>query len=696
MLHCAWRSWTFPWCLLFLCVDLRSAPVFARPCIGDCTIDTPTEMDALLTCVRIALGAMDRAACVGCDTNNDGRVTVDEPLRVLIRTLTGCAAPTATPTPRPMLPPTPTNTATETADSTSAPTGTDTPTATCTSTSTQTPRTPASTATPMPSQDATATATDRPTCSAAAGPCFHDVTVAAGLDYVQGTSAALPLNAGYYTGGAAAGDYDNDGWVDLFVTRLDSTPILFRNQGDGTFADVTALSGLDAFNLPFNGAAWADIDNDGDLDLYVTTFGEHQERFYLFINDGHGHFTEEAVARGAAIEGAGRRYGFSVSFGDYDRDGWLDIFVAEWNPSYPPGRPSYTRLLHNRGSDAPGFFTDVTTAAGVRMDDIPTNAGFHGAVAFAPRFVDLDNDGWPDLAIAADFGQSRLFWNNRDGTFTDGTVAAGVGTEENGMGSAIGDYDNDGALDWFVTSVFDPLHTCDLGACSWRGSGNRLYHNDGHRQFSDRTDANGVRDGSWGWGTAFFDYDNDGDLDLLMTNGVDFSTILGDAGVDLPFRTDQTRLWRNDRSHFTDVADQSGIIDTGPGKGVLTFDYDHDGDLDVFITNTAARPILYRNDGGNRNDWLRVNVTGTVSNRNGLGTRVTVQTIVGGEVQLRELDAGSHFLGQSEFTAHFGLGKGDTPIHEVRVVWPKSGAVQVFNEVARNTTLSVVEPASTP
>ena len=286
-------------------------------------------------------------------------------------------------------------------------------------------------------------------------PYFVDVTAESGIDYVQyhlKPQGACLLDGGIgsssgrgrycaperMSGGAAAADYDNDGLVDLFVTRLDAPDILYRNTGDGRFEDRTEAAGLSDFELRSNGALWADIDNDGDADLYVTTIGD--KRFYLFINNGAGRFTEEGIERGAAIATDEIHVGYSIATGDYDRDGWLDLHVTEWGSDsvISDRAPSHARLLRNLGAEAPGYFADVTVSAGVQLDDVESQAlgdpdsnpmlslsdgaGLNGPFAFASAFTDLDGDGWPDLAVASDFGQSRLFWNNRDGTFTDGSA----------------------------------------------------------------------------------------------------------------------------------------------------------------------------------------------------------------------------------------------------------------------------------
>jgi hypothetical protein len=493
-----------------------------------------------------------------------------------------------------------------------------------------------------------------------------------GINHVQNPGYAT--GSGFLrTGGAAAGDFNNDGWVDLFVTRLNNRPLLYRNNGgDGTFTDVASAAGF-TVALPANGPAWGDIDNDGDQDLYVTSSGGTQ--FYMYVNDGNGHFSEQAVQRGAAVEGV-FRYGQSVTFGDYDSDGYLDIHTNDWGNDISV---STSRLLHNLGAANPGHFEDVTAAAGLNVyrpshfysGETDTNSYRHSST-----FTDLDGDGHPDLVIAGDFKTSQLFWNNGDGTFTDGTLAAGLGSDEDGMGTTVGDFDGDGRLDWFITALVDVPGQID------DHSGNRLFRNNGDRTFADQTDLGGVRDSGWSWGTTFLDHDNDGDSDLFVTNG-------WNPGLPFP---DQSHVYQNDNGVFTDVSNASGVTDTGQGRGLLSLDYDNDGDLDVFIVNHGAKPILYRNDGGNANDWLKIKVEGTVSNRDGIGAFITVDpdaSVVGDEI-VREINAGSNFLSQNELTAHFGLGLNSGTIDLITIVWP-SGAVQQLGNVSTNQVLSLVE-----
>ena len=389
-------------------------------------------------------------------------------------------------------------------------------------------------------------------CSASR-PCFTDVTAQAGL--LQGPPPdGLPFAqvTDVMTGAAAAGDIDNDGNVDLYVSRIDALDSLYRNKGDGTFEDIATASGINRGSNS-NGAAFGDIDNDGDLDLYVSSAERGtQTRFYLYVNDGRGNFSEEAISRGAAIAGADAHQGWSVAFGDYDSDGYLDIHVCEWrlDSLNSSAALSNSRLLRNLGSANPGAFEDVTVEAGVALDAVQGKLRDpqRGTFSFSSNIVDMDGDSHPDLIIAADFGESRLFWNNGDGTFTDGTAAAGVGLDENGMGSAVGDINGDGLLDWFVTSI--------SGGLLPPYTGNFMYLNNGDRTFTDYTEAAGVRDGFWGWGATFLDYDNDGDLDLTMVNGFPNSVF------SLISCCNPMRFWENDGSgHFTEISLSVGLLD---------------------------------------------------------------------------------------------------------------------------------------
>jgi hypothetical protein len=526
---------------------------------------------------------------------------------------------------------------------------------------------------------------------------FRDVTATSGVQYLHNT-AGSPGSGGVLamSAGAAAGDVDGDGWVDIFVTCLNKGSRLFRNLGEdlsGThlgFQNVaaTAFHGGPGVRR-LNGASFADVDGDGDLDLLAT--GIFTPHHFLWINDGAGHFSEEGATRGLNLPGSPAHRGYSSSFGDYDGDGYLDLYVTEWGhviQSAPP-TPSNSRLLRNLGAANPGYFEDTTLAAGVAVEDsIPTSPNgnsWQGVYTFTPQFADFDNDGWPDLAITGDFSTSRLFWNNGDGTFSDGTLAAQVAGDENGMGATVGDFDGDGNLDWFVTSIFDPLNVCATSNCNWGGTGNRLYLGDGARNFTDAT-SSGVREGGWGWGTTGIDYDNDGRLDIVMTNGIDFSG----TNIDRAFNHDASKLWKQTASGFVDVSVAAGIRDRKSGKGLFKFDYDRDGDQDLFIANANDGPVLYRNELGNTNQWLQLELDSTGPNTRAIGARVRLWPNASDAPLVREQSASSNYLSQNETLLHFGLGA-DNVVSRLEVNWP-NGTQTILLDVPAGQRLHLIEP----
>ena len=519
---------------------------------------------------------------------------------------------------------------------------------------------------------------------------FVNVTAPAGINHVH----TRPYTPGYHptsiqeqAGGAAAGDFDGDGWADLYVTRFWDADILYRNNRDGTFTDVTATVFGPNFGVhQTNGTVWGDVDNDGDLDLAVSTM--YEGRHLLYVNDGAGHFSEDGAARGfTMLGGHPDTSGSGVAMGDYDRDGYLDMYVAEWRSFGVVANPAQSRLFRNLGSAGPGQFVDVTAVAGVAMDQLTGNFA-NKSLAFTPRFSDLDRDGHTDIVVSSDGGTTRLFWNNGDNTFTDGTAAAGdfgipafppdadVGAGTNDMGFTLADFNGDELLDMFITSIGN--------GSGVHYSGNRMFLNNGNRTFTDATYATGVREGGWGWGADAIDYDNDGDLDIAHTNGFALAAI------------DQTIFFKNIGSRtnpqYINLNSAVGITDTGQGRGLLTFDVDRDGDLDLFIVNHASAPILYRNDiGAAAGDWLQVRTVGTESNRDGIGAYVTVTPNLATPdiAYVTEIDGSTNYLGQSELVAHFGLGN-VAHIEQINVLWP-SGYAQRFTNVAPNQRITVTE-----
>lgn len=502
---------------------------------------------------------------------------------------------------------------------------------------------------------------------------FVEIAATAGLRHLQGFSRSvndISLDRQYMTAGVAAGDYDGDGWVDLFVTRGSLGPnLLYRNLGNGGFADVALAAGVDrgapaSLNKPYtdienSGATFADYDGDGWLDLLVSGINTTSQPV-LFRNDRDGSFTEVSAEAGIPVISQS----MGSAFADYDKDGDLDFWMSHWIANQ-----QHKYLFRNNGN---GTYTDVSVAAGI-PDTLMAD--------YSVNFADIDNDSWPDILVAADFGSSQVFINQRNGSFARATNA--VISDENGMGAAVGDYDNDQDLDWFVSSIFDARGpaTTQGGLGGWGASGNRFYSNAGNGSFVDLTDFSGTREGGWGWGACFADFNNDGYLDLFHVNGYDSIEPTSTA----PFRSDASNLFINDgHSGFTERAVELGIADKGQGRGIVCFDYDRDGDVDIFVANNGQAPLLYENR-GLHNHWLHVRVGGELLNSAAIGARVYL--IAGGQTQMRELSAGGNYMSQNPAIAYFGLGS-STTIDSVRVVWP-SGAQRTLSNVTADQILLI-------
>jgi hypothetical protein len=511
---------------------------------------------------------------------------------------------------------------------------------------------------------------------------FTDVTLEAGFDYSHGYAGFRRKNGQQVprtrvsdreriAGGVASGDVDGDGLVDLYAIRGTIGPnLLFRNRGDGTFEEVRS-AGVAIRNTPGAGPAFADIDGDGDLDLLVN--GTQDTTSRVFRNRGDGTFEEITAESGLASV---KRNTYSAAFGDVDGDGDLDLSMAHWN-SLPDTGDSPQQLFENDGT---GHFRDVSVSSGV-SSAIPRPSSIDedniAEYTFAPNLTDIDADGWVDLVVAADFQTSMVLHNRGDGTFEDWTTP--VISDENGMGASMGDVDNDGDLDWFVTSIYDEDGVAEG---NWGVTGNRLYINDGAGNFSDGTDAAGVRHGFWGWASCLQDFDNDGDLDIFHVNG--WAPRAGNS-----FAIDPSRLFLNrGDGTFVEGAERHGIDDQGNGRGIVCFDADRDGDIDIFIANSLQPPRFYRNDGGNRLNHLSVRLRGPAGNSEGIGAWVFVETFR--RRQLREIRAGSNFSSQDPAEAHFGLGSAQFALR-VEVHWP-DGEVSVRPWVPANSWLVIEHP----
>ncbi len=513
---------------------------------------------------------------------------------------------------------------------------------------------------------------------------FKDVTEAAGINFVHSEgkrSSLLPEDVG---SGAAFADYDKDGHLDLYVvnnpgplhakvTEVSPGNVLYRNNGDGTFADVTEEAGVGDRGYGM-GCIFGDYDNDGDLDLYVTNYGPN----VLYRNNGDGTFADVTEEAGVGDT----RWGTGAAFGDYDNDGDLDLYIpnyiehdlaklAEAQKTSMQYGQSVPRILNPHSFDpqdnvlyrnnGDGTFTDVTAELGVES---------RGGRSLQTIFTDFDLDGDLELYVANDLSPNFLYRNNGDGTFTDVSDASWAADFRGSMGLATGDYDGDGDLDLFMSH--------------WIEQENALYSNMWKEEgaIGDSSKAKGIQpihlvDDSYGaslgeeslkyvgWGTDLFDYDNDSDLDIFVANGHTFQ-YLDNYDLLIP-QKDQFFRYEGD-GIFTDVSAATGVaaLPYRVGRGVAFGDYDSDGDVDIFIVNNHDRGVLLRNEGGNGNNWLHVKLIGTKGNRDAVGARIRLKA--GDRIQLREINAGASYLSFNSLTAEFGLAQ-ETTVDWIEVVW---------------------------
>ena len=504
--------------------------------------------------------------------------------------------------------------------------------------------------------------------------------------------------------GAAFFDYDHDGWLDIFLvngTRLETkwptgaAPVsrLYKNNRDGTFTDVTIPAGIARTGWG-SGCCVGDYNNDGLDDLFVTYWGDCS----LWKNLGNGKFVDVADKAGVTTRTKSglKRHNTGCAFVDYNKDGFLDLFVAnyiDFDPKTaplpesgpckykgllvacgPPGLKGGKNILfHNQGN---GTFTDVSESAGIL-----NTAGTYGLGVIVS---DFDNDGWPDIYVANDSTSAALYKNNHDGTFKEVAIEAGVayspdGKPQAGMGVSVADYDCDGNFDIVKTN--------------FAGDTSSLYRGVGGGTFDDQTFQAGLGKVTrfLGWGASFLDFDNDGWADIMLCNGHVYPEV-GDSAVESGYRQRKV-VYRNlGNGRFEEVSDQlgPGVTEKVTGRGMAIGDFDNDGDLDVLVNCINDVPQLLRCDSRSGNNWVKIKAIGTKSNRSGIGTRVICTTTgSGGEHrQMDEVRSGGSYLSQSDLRVHFGLAAAKTADIEIR--WP-SGIVDRLSGVEVNRIITVVE-----
>ncbi len=539
------------------------------------------------------------------------------------------------------------------------------------------------------------------------GPAFTDVAESAGVAhqhhrpvFEEQVKNIEPWLASVGAAAAAA-DYDGDGWIDLYVTdsRKGFPNVLYHNEADGTFVDravsaeVARVNDTDGLSMD---AVWGDYDNDGDDDLYIVKWG----RNLLYRNDGDGTFTDVTDRAGVGDQGNGN----AAVFFDYDGDGHLDIYIGNYFRKVDLWNLPTTRIMHNNFETArdgganvlyrnngDGTFMDVSEKAGVADTGWTLDVGV----------ADYDNDGDLDLHVANDFGPDKLYRNEGRGGFTDvSDKSLGVDTRK-GMNSEFGDFNNDGWLDLYVTNIMTKEYLKE---------GNMLLRNNGDGSFADIAPEAGVADGGWGWAAKFFDYDCDGDLDLYTADGFisgkpgdaywyDLATAVTEPDFDpvdarqWPTIGDKSlsgyevnRLFRNEGNEsFVEMAGKVGLAHEGDGRGIVIFDYDNDGDLDIYLVNQNQKAALFRNDLNGRRNWAAFKLNGP---GDAIGARVSLTA--GGLTQIREVDGGNGFSSQSDRRIYFGLGL-SAKVSGVEIRWP-DGSVQTLHDVGANALHVIDHP----
>jgi hypothetical protein len=508
---------------------------------------------------------------------------------------------------------------------------------------------------------------------------FTNVAAAAGIQFVHFKgNKGISINREEFGPGVCVADFDGDGWQDIYFVNgrdlynrgISVNNALYRNNHDGTFTDITEKAGVPGTGYGL-GCVWGDFDNDGFPDLFVTQYG----RNVLYRNNGNGTFADVTDKAGVAGNESGAFHS-GATFFDYDRDGWLDLYVGSYvalgdkrycqlgdvlsscAPSEYRGSPD--ALYHNNRD---GTFTNVTAEAKIYQPN-----GKNLSVAA----VDYDHDGWPDLFVANDGLNAYLYHNERNGTFKEMGLVSGMAVNAQGrvmaaMCISLGDYDNDGELDLYISD--------------FQRSSDHLWHNEGKGFFDEVSDQAGItrptRD-VLSFGGGFFDYDNDGWLDIFIANGHVYPEV-EQATPGTHYRQINSLFHNEGNGRFAEVGKLAGTGFATPhvGRGVAFADFDNDGFMDVVVANNGDSPLLLHNSAGNGNHFLNFRLLGTKSNRDSMGARIRV--VAGTMSEIREIAGGGSYRSQSDLRANFGLGKAGRA-ETVEVAWP-SGLRQVFHNV---------------
>ena len=511
---------------------------------------------------------------------------------------------------------------------------------------------------------------------------FTNATEPAGIKFTHFRgNDGIPTNLEIFGPGVCVADYDGDGYQDIYFVNgrdlhnrgIQARNALYRNNGDFTFTDVTQQAGVPGTGYGL-GCVWGDYDNDGFPDLFVTQFG----RNVLYHNNGDGTFTDVTDKAGVAGLDFDTLFHSGATFFDYDRDGRLDLYVGGY-VDLGPGAPRYCTVSGTRTSCPPSAYKGTANILYHNNGDGTFTNVTKSAKIFQPRgknlavgAADYDNDGWPDLFVANDGINAYLYHNEHNGTFDEigtlsGMALASAGYAMAAMCISLGDYDNDGSLDLFITD--------------FQGNSDHLWHNNGKGSFDEVSEQAGITiatRGVLGFGGGFFDYDNDGWLDLFVANGHVYPEVER-VSPDVRFKQINSLLHNDGRGKFVETTKLAGPGFQVPsvGRGVAFADFDNDGSIDVVVGNNGDPPLLLRNMGGSGNHFVNFKLVGNVSNKDAMGARIRL--LADGLAQIREIEGGGSYLSQSDLRAHFGLGKA-TRIASVEIAWP-SGKKQIFRDL---------------
>ena len=525
---------------------------------------------------------------------------------------------------------------------------------------------------------------------------FTDVTRASGIHFTHFKgNQGISINLEEFGPGVCVSDFDGDGWQDIYFVNgrdlygrgIKVQNALYRNQGDGTFSDITDQAGVPGTGFGL-GCVWGDYDNDGHPDLFVTQYGKN----VLYHNNGDGTFSDVTDQAGVGGMEFGTYFHSGATFFDYDRDGKLDLYVGGYvkfgpdaqrycklqgvTSSCPPSayEGSANLLYHNNGN---GTFTNVTKQSGIFQP-----AGKNLAVGAS----DYDNDGWPDLFVANDGLKAYLYHNEHNGTFKEQSILSGMAYTGSGntmaaMCISLGDYNNDGLLDLYISD--------------FQGSSDHLWKNEGQGLFDEVSNQAGISiptRGVLSFGGGFFDYDNDGWLDLFIANGHVYPEV-EQVSPETHYKQTNT-LFHNDRNgKFVDVTKFSGDAFERPhaGRGVAFADFDNDGFVDAVVANNGDPPLLMHNSGVTGKHFASIKLVGTKSNRDAMGARLTLTS--GKLTQTREIAGGGSYLSGSDLRAHFGLNM-STRIEKLEIIWP-SGTHQLFQNLPSDQFYVIEEDNNT-